>query len=103
MKAGSFAKGKAIAAIAHAAGMPCYGGTMYEAGIALTAGIHFAASTPAMTLGAEYYTSAFVLGTEILKEPVRLEAGASWLPKGPGLGIAVDEAALRSVAVEARG
>jgi muconate cycloisomerase len=103
MKAGSFAKAKAIAAIAGAAGMPCYGGTMYEAGIALTAGIHFAASTPAMTLGAEYYTSAFVLGTEILKEPVRLEAGASWLPKATGLGITVDEAALRSVTVEARG
>lgn len=103
MKAGSFAKGKAIAAIAQAAGMPCYGGTMYEAGIALTAGIHFAASTPAMTLGAEYYTSAFVLGTEILKEPVRLEAGASWLPTGPGLGIIVDETALKGATVEARG
>ena len=103
MKAGAFAKGKAIAAIASAAGMPCYGGTMYEAGIALTAGIHFAASTPAMTLGAEYYTSAFVLGTEILESPVRLADGASWLPTGPGLGIAVDAAALRSVTVEAMG
>lgn len=103
MKAGSFAKARAIAAIAGAAGMPCYGGTMYEAGIALTAGIHFAAATPAMTLGAEFYTSAFVLGTEVLKEPVRLQAGASWLPEGPGLGIAVDEAALRSVTVESRG
>ncbi|WP_439574562.1 enolase C-terminal domain-like protein [Phreatobacter sp.] len=103
MKAGSFAKARAIAAIAGAAGMPCYGGTMYEAGIALTAGIHFAASTPAMTLGAEYYTSAFVLGTEILAQPVRLEAGASWLPEGTGLGIAVNEAALAGVTVESRG
>jgi muconate cycloisomerase len=103
MKAGSFAKAKAIAAIAAAAGMPCYGGTMYEAGIALTAGIHFAAATGAMTLGAEYYTAAFVLGTEILKEPVRLQDGASWLPEGPGLGIAVDEVALESVTVERRG
>ena len=76
---------------------------MYEAGIALPAGIHSAASTPAMSLGAEYYTSAFVLGTEILNDPVRLKAGASWLPAGPGLGISVDEAALKSVTVEARG
>ncbi len=56
-----------------------------------------------MTLGAEYYTSAFVLGTEILSNPVRLADGASWLPAGPGLGIAVDEAALAGVTVEIRG
>jgi muconate cycloisomerase len=103
MKAGSFAKARAIAAIAGAAGIPAYGGTMYEAGVALAAGLHFACATPEVSLGAEFYTSTHVLGVEVLKRPLDLRDGASWLPQGPGLGIEIDEAALAAVTVEARG
>jgi muconate cycloisomerase len=102
MKAGGFSAARAIAAITGAAGLPAYGGTMYEAGIALAAGIHLVASSPNISLGAEFYTSRFVLGVEILHEPIRLEGGHSHLPKGSGLGIVVDEDAIRSVTVAHR-
>ncbi|MBT9289882.1 enolase C-terminal domain-like protein [Prosthecodimorpha staleyi] len=102
MKAGGFTAARTIAAIAGAAGMPAYGGTMYEAGIALAAGIHLVAATPNICLGAEFYTSRYVLGVEILREPIRLDDGASHLPAGSGFGIEVDEEALASVTVDRR-
>jgi len=100
MKAGGLTAARTIAAITGAVGIPAYGGTMYEAGIALTAGIHLVAATPNLSLGAEFYTSTFVLGVEILRNPVRLEGGHSHLPSGPGLGIEIDEDALDRVTVQ---
>jgi muconate cycloisomerase len=102
MKAGGLCSARNIAAIAGAAGIPAYGGTMYEAGIALSAGIHLVAAAPNICLGAEFYTSTFVLGVEILRNPVRLEGGHSHLPPGPGLGVDVDEDALDGVTLETR-
>src|SRR5260221_11379673 len=46
MKAGGIAKGRAIAAICQAAGIACYGGTMFEGGLAIADGLHLLASTP---------------------------------------------------------
>lgn len=103
MKCGGIRRAREIAAIAAAGGVPAYGGTMYEAGIALAAGIHTVAATPNICLGAEFYTASFVLGVDILQTPLDLSGGASHLPAGPGLGIAVDEAALASVTEVRRG
>lgn len=103
MKCGGLRRGKEIAAIAGAAGIPAYGGTMFEAGVALAAGIHLVASTPNISLGAEFYTANHVLGVDILTRPLDLSGGASHLPGGPGLGVEVDAAALKSVTVETRG
>ncbi len=97
MKCGGMRRAQEIAAIAEAAGIAAYGGTMYEGGIAVTAGIHMVCATPNIRLGAEFYTANWVLGLELLKEPVRLDGGVSHLPTGPGLGIEVDEAALASI------
>ena len=71
--------------------------TIKNTGIAITAGIHLVCATPNICLGAEFYTSAYVLGVEVLNEPVRLDGGMSHLPPGPGLGIVVDEKALADV------
>lgn len=101
MKAGSFARATSIAAMTGAAGIPAYGGTMYEGGIALAAGIHFACATPNLTLGAEFYTANHVMGVDVLEMPINLAGGASHLPEGPGLGIRVNRAALESITVEA--
>lgn len=103
MKCGGTRPAQAIAAIAAAAGIPAYGGTMYEAGIALAAGIHFACATPNLVLGAEFYTANFVLGVDILATPLRLVGGASHLPDGPGLGIDIDPAALERVTLATHG
>ena len=45
MKSGGMLRGKEIAAIANAAGISCYGGSMFETGIAHLAGTHMIAAT----------------------------------------------------------
>lgn len=100
MKCGGMRRAQEIAAIAQAAGIAGYGGTMYEGGIAITAGIHTVCATPNIGLGAEFYTASWVMGVELLEQPVRLDGGMSHLPTGPGLGIRVDEAALAAITTQ---
>jgi muconate cycloisomerase len=103
MKAGSFAAAQAIAAMTAAAGIPGYGGTMYEGGIAIAAGIHFACATPNLVLGAEFYTANHVMGVDILREPTDLSGGASRPSRAHGLGIEINRDALASITVVERG
>jgi len=97
MKCGSMRRAQEIAAITEAAGIAAYGGTMYEGGIAIAAGIHTVCATPNICLGAEFYTANNVMGVDILTAPIRLDDGQSHLPEGPGLGIGIDRAALASI------
>ncbi len=97
MKCGGIAQAKAIASILAAAGKPAYGGTMYEGGIALSAALHLACSTPNITLGAELYTAKFALGVDILKQPIDIRNGVTHLRRGTGLGVDVDLDLLRDV------
>lgn len=99
MKSGGIARAREVAAIAEAAGIAAYGGTMFEGGIAIAAGLHMVAATPNITLGAEFYTSTWVMGTEILKTPIVIEKGFAVTPTGPGLGVEVDEDAVRRISV----
>ncbi len=99
MKAGGIAKGREIAAICQAAGIACYGGTMFEGGLAIAAGLHLLASTPNISLGAEFYTSTYVMGVEILETPIHIADGQTTVPTGPGLGVTVNEDAVRRVSV----
>ncbi len=97
MKAGGIRRAREIAAIAEAAGIAGYGGTMFEGGLAIAAGLHFVAATPNVSLGAEFYTSTYVMGVEILATPIVIRNGCNIVPTGPGLGVEVDEAAVRSI------
>ena len=99
MKCGGIGPAREIASIAEAAGITGYGGTMFEGGLAIAAGLHLVASTPNIALGAEFYTSTFVMGVEILTTPIRIEAGETIVPDGPGLGVEVDEDAVRRASV----
>jgi muconate cycloisomerase len=101
MKAGGITKAREVAAIAAAAGIAGYGGTMFEGGIAIAAGLHLVAATPNISLGAEFYTSTYVMGAEVLAEPIRIAQGRTLVPTGAGLGITVDEDAVRRIAVAA--
>ena len=103
MKSGGILRARRVAEIAEAAGIAAYGGTMFEAGIASAAGLHLAAATPNIALGAEFYTSTYVMGVEVLRTPIEIRDGATIVPTGPGLGIAVDEDRLKSITVESRG
>ncbi|HJS30674.1 MAG TPA: enolase C-terminal domain-like protein, partial [Alphaproteobacteria bacterium] len=87
-----------IAAIAGAAGIAGYGGTMFEGGIAIAAGLHMVAATPNVSLGAEFYTSNYVMGVEVLATPIGIKNGRTQVPTAPGLGVRVDEVRIRSIA-----
>lgn len=97
MKHGGIMKGREIAAMAEAAGIAAYGGVMFESGLACAAGLHMVATSPNICLGAEYYSSTWVIATEILEEPLKIENGLSVVPTGPGLGVHVNENAVKSV------
>ena len=99
MKSGGIARAREIAAIAEAAGITAYGGTMFEGGLAIAAGLHMVAATPNIALGAEFYTSTWVMGVEILKTPIMIEKGSTRVPTGPGLGVEVDEDSVRRISV----
>ena len=72
---------------------------MFEGGLAIAAGLHMVAATPNISLGAEFYTSTWVMGVEILKTPIIIETGATLVPTGTGLGVEVDETRVREISV----
>lgn len=90
MKTGGLRGGQAVAAIAEGAGMPGYGGDMFETGIAHLAGTHMIAATPNISLGCEFYQALYYLEEDLLAEPFPIEDGHVVVPDGPGLGHAPD-------------
>lgn len=102
-KAGGFTAALEIAAIARAAGIGLYGGSMFEAGVANLAGAHMMAVLPEARYGCEYYTSSRYLTADILTAPVPIEAGGIRVPATPGLGIEVDPERLAHHSLESRG
>jgi len=99
MKSGGIFRAREVAEIAEAAGIMGYGGTMFEGGLAIAAGLHLVAATPNIALGAEFYTSTWVMGVEILQDPIRIEKGETVVPTAAGLGVEVDEEAVRRISV----
>lgn len=87
---GLFAAGK-VAAIAEAAGIGLYGGTMLEAGIATAAAAHLFSTFAKLEWGTELF-GPLLLTEEILEEPLDYSEFSLGVPTGPGLGINLDEA-----------
>ena len=79
-----------VAAIAEAAGIGLYGGTMLEAGIGTAASAQLAATLPSLAWGTELF-GPLLLTEEILAEPLVYRAFGVEVPTGPGLGVALDE------------
>jgi muconate cycloisomerase len=79
-----------VGAIAAAAGIALYGGTMLEAGIGTIASAHLFATFPKLEWGTELF-GPLLLTEEILAEPLSYRDFALHLPTSPGLGIALDE------------
>jgi muconate cycloisomerase len=96
MKAGGLMKAQAIMALAETAGLPGYGGTLWEGGIGLAAGTHLIAATPGISLGCEFYMPHHVLTEDVLEEKIANVNGHVVVPDGPGLGICVSEASVQS-------
>ena len=84
----------AIARIAEAAGMSCYVGCMIETSLGTAAYLHVAVAATPVTWGCELFGPLLLKG-DVVREPVRYQDGAIVALDGPGLGVDVDEFALR--------
>lgn len=89
-KVGGLVRAKQAAAIAEAAGIPCYVGNMIETGIGTAAYAHFCASTPVVTQGCELF-GPLLLADDLTREGIRYEDGHVLVPDGAGLGVTLDE------------
>lgn len=78
------------AAIADAAGIGLYGGTMLEGAPGTIASAHLFATFANLQWGTELF-GPLLLTEEILQEPLDYSDFALTVPQGPGLGIALDE------------
>lgn len=90
---GGLGVARKIAAVAEAAGIVCTVGSNLELGVASAAMIHLALATPA--IDAETFPcdiiGPFFYESDILAEPLPIQAGIASAPSGPGLGVALDE------------
>lgn len=78
-----------VAAIAEAAGIGLYGGTMIETGLGTAAAAQLCATLPSLAWGTELF-GPLLFTEELLAEPLRYEEFALVVPEGPGLGVSVD-------------
>ncbi|MDG5496945.1 muconate cycloisomerase family protein [Niveispirillum sp. BGYR6] len=79
-----------VGAIADAAGIGLYGGTMLEGGVATAASAQLFACFPQLSYQTELF-GPLLLVEDILAEPLTYADFALTVPTGPGLGIRLDE------------
>lgn len=79
-----------VQAVADAAGVALYGGTMLEAGVGTIASAHTFSTFPRIAFGTELF-GPLLLTEEILQQPLDYSEFSLAVPVGPGLGIALDE------------
>lgn len=93
-QSGGLSAAKQVQAIADAAGVALYGGTMLEAAIGTIASAHVFATFPTLAFGTELF-GPLLLTEEILQEPLCYEEFGLTLPQGAGLGIRLDDDRVR--------
>jgi muconate cycloisomerase len=83
-----------VAAIADAAGIELYGGTMLEGAFSTVASAHLFASFANLQWGTELF-GPLLITEEILARPLDYSDFELTVPDGPGLGIELDEVKVR--------
>jgi muconate/chloromuconate cycloisomerase len=84
----------ATARVAEAAGLGCYVGCMIETSLGTAAYLAAATVAPPVTWGCELFGPLLLAG-DVVRRPVEYRDGAIRALDGPGLGVDVDEAALK--------
>ncbi|HEV8456864.1 MAG TPA: enolase C-terminal domain-like protein, partial [Methylomirabilota bacterium] len=84
----------AIARIAEAAGMTCYVGCMIETSLGTAAYLQVALAAAPVTWGCELFGPLLLKG-DVVRDPVRYADGYILGLDKPGLGVEVDEAAIK--------
>jgi muconate cycloisomerase len=79
-----------VIAIARAAGIDLYGGTMLESGLGTAAAIQLFATVPEWQFGTEMF-GPLLLKDEILATPLEYKDFSVTVPQGPGFGVSLDE------------
>jgi muconate cycloisomerase len=77
------------AAIAEAAGIPCYGGCMLETSIGTAAYLHTFVAIGAIRMGCELF-GPLLLKDDLVTQPLQYRAGAIHLHEGDGFGVEID-------------
>ncbi len=95
-EAGGLSRARQIAAIADAAGKWCAIGSWAELGIATTANAHVAASSANFPFAND--THHPLQEEDVLTESIVLDGGRMTVPRLPGLGVALDEESVRTLA-----
>jgi muconate cycloisomerase len=93
-KSAGLASTMAIARLAEAAGLGCYVGCMIETSLGTAAYLQAALAAAPVTWGCELFGPLLLRG-DVVREPVRYADGCILALDGPGLGVDVDEAALK--------
>lgn len=88
-QAGGPTAAKSLAAVAEAAGIALYGGTMLEGGVGTVASAHLFATFPSIEFGTELF-GPLLLTEELLAKPLDYSDFSLAVPTGPGLGISLD-------------
>ena len=94
-KCGGLRASRAIADIAVAGGIPCHGATSIESPVGTAASLHLCCAAPGVSWGSELF-GPLLMAEEMLVEPLRYADGALHLPEGPGLGVELDPAQLKT-------
>ncbi|NLA88878.1 MAG: muconate cycloisomerase [Alcaligenaceae bacterium] len=89
-QSGGMRAAQKVAAIAEAANIELYGGTMLEGAVSTVASAHTFATFHALEWGTELF-GPLLITEEILETPLVYENFELQIPKGPGLGITLDE------------
>ncbi len=89
-QSGGLFAAKRVEAIALAAGIDIYGGTMLEAGVGTIASAHLFSTCARLPFGTELF-GPLLLTEEILQQPLAYGDFALQVPATPGLGVALDE------------
>jgi muconate cycloisomerase len=89
-QSGGLIAAQKVGAIADAAGIELYGGTMLEGAVGTIAAAHVFATFPHLQWGTELF-GPLLLTEEILEQPLVYRDFHLEIPSAPGLGIALDE------------
>lgn len=93
-QSGGLFNAQRVAAIADAAGIELYGGTMLEGGVGTVASAHVFSTFANLQWGTELF-GPLLLTEEILATPLDYSDFELTVPEGPGLGIELDEDRLK--------
>jgi muconate cycloisomerase len=92
-KHGGMTTTKKVAAIAEAAGLSLFGGTMLESGVGTAASAQLFATLPRLKWGCQLF-GPLLLKDDIAVDPPAYQDFQLAVPRGPGFGVTIDESKL---------